>query len=352
LDKINVYMSLQPELSGSSSKNRFRLEMLWGICKMFDLYDESDFCVVFDYKCDIEVHFNNALEFYQIKTHKIQSPYTFAKISKCDKTGNSILGKLFVLKNLSNDKIKIKVALVSNAFFKLGKTHAHTEVIEFINLDETSRKKIKKALETELNQKNVDISNMYYIYTPMNLLYPEDDVKGKIMGSFEKIKKCEPAKPNTLYRLLRDTVEEKACYELELDDYNDVIAKKGITKSQLDDMLNKYVDRVDIGVEKTKLYIDRNYADIKKRKKLKNALVRIVEASFNAKEIQQKELDISSYLNESINDLPNEYEDIIDVLLKKFSQAFSIEYSIDEIYVFLLLILNRWEDGKYEKNDH
>ena len=43
---------------------------------------------------------------------------------------------------------------------------------------------------------------------------------------------------------------------------------------------------------------------ILKTKKLKNALVRIVESSFNAKEIQQKELEISSYLNENIDELP------------------------------------------------
>ena len=53
------------------SKNRFRQELCWGISKMFDLFDKEDFCVVFDYKCDIEIHFNNSVEFYQIKTHHL-----------------------------------------------------------------------------------------------------------------------------------------------------------------------------------------------------------------------------------------------------------------------------------------
>lgn len=76
------YMKLPYDLSGASSKNRFRLEILWGASKMFDLYDAGDFCIVFDYKCDIEVHFKDSLEFYQIKTHKVQSPYTFNTLSK------------------------------------------------------------------------------------------------------------------------------------------------------------------------------------------------------------------------------------------------------------------------------
>ena len=55
----NVYNSIPHDLSGAASKNRFRLDMLWGISKMFDLYDKLDFCVVFDYKCDVEIHFND-----------------------------------------------------------------------------------------------------------------------------------------------------------------------------------------------------------------------------------------------------------------------------------------------------
>ena len=74
-----TYMSLPNDLSGSASKNRFRLELLWGISKMFDIYDKDDFTIVFDNVCDIEIHFKSELEFYQIKTHKVQKPYTFAK---------------------------------------------------------------------------------------------------------------------------------------------------------------------------------------------------------------------------------------------------------------------------------
>ena len=95
---IDEYEKIPADTSGSSSKNRFRLELLWGASKMFDLFDKDNFCVVFDYKCDIEVHLDNSLEFYQVKTHKIQSPYTFSTLSKQDKTNKSIIGKLFIFK--------------------------------------------------------------------------------------------------------------------------------------------------------------------------------------------------------------------------------------------------------------
>lgn len=71
MDSKSFYLALPHDLPGSMSKNRFRLELLWSVSKMLDLMEKpSDFTVVFDYACDIEVHYENAFEFYQIKTHK------------------------------------------------------------------------------------------------------------------------------------------------------------------------------------------------------------------------------------------------------------------------------------------
>lgn len=344
---ISVYNSIPYDLSGAASKNRFRLEMLWGISKMFDLYDKPDFCVVFDYKCDIEIHFDDTLEFYQIKTHKVQSPYKFTVISKPDKnTGKSIIGRLYLLKNISDQQVSMKVALVSNAFFQIDKkVYSDVEVLKFSDLDEATQKKICDALKTELQQDDIDISNVHYIYTSMNLLDPENDIKGKIAGCFEKIKNCEPIKPNALYRLIRDTVDAKACYELKSDDYDELILHKGITKAQLDMMLNQYVDNTDNGVKQAQEYIESKYS-VKERRKLKTALVHILEASVRSNELKNKEREISSYIDSNIENLPEEFEEIIDVLLQNFRDSFSVEYTREQIYVFLILILKRWEDGR------
>lgn len=343
----SVYNSIPYDLSGAASKNRFRLEMLWGISKMFDLYDKPDFCVVFDYKCDIEIHFDDTLEFYQIKTHKVQSPYKFTVISKPDKnTGKSIIGRLYLLKNISDQQVSMKVALVSNAFFQIDKkVYSDVEVLKFSDLDEATQKKICDALKTELQQDDIDISNVHYIYTSMNLLDPENDIKGKIAGCFEKIKNCEPIKPNALYRLIRDTVDAKACYELKSDDYDELILHKGITKAQLDMMLNQYVDNTDNGVKQAQEYIESKYS-VKERRKLKTALVHILEASVRSNELRNKEREISSYIDSNIENLPEEFEEIIDVLLQNFGDCFSVEYTREQIYVFLILILKRWEDGR------
>lgn len=77
LGVVDVYTKIPYDLSGSISKNRFRQELCWGISKMFDLFDKEDFCVVFDYKCDIEIHFNDSLNSIRLKHTKFNRPTSF-----------------------------------------------------------------------------------------------------------------------------------------------------------------------------------------------------------------------------------------------------------------------------------
>lgn len=48
------YMSTPPDMSGSLVKNRFRVELLWGLEKLLACLDDGvdDFAVVFNYRCD------------------------------------------------------------------------------------------------------------------------------------------------------------------------------------------------------------------------------------------------------------------------------------------------------------
>lgn len=82
-----IYMKLPFDLSGSRSKNRFRYEILWGLSKLFDIYNENEsFVMVFDYACDIEVHKDTGLDFYQVKSKKRRSSLYSRSITKKEKT--------------------------------------------------------------------------------------------------------------------------------------------------------------------------------------------------------------------------------------------------------------------------
>lgn len=325
------------------SKNRFRQELCWGISKMFDLFDKEDFCVVFDYKCDIEIHFNDSVEFYQIKTHKIQSPYKFSDLKR-HKEGPSIIAKLFVLKDASAPETPIRCALVSNAFLQIGKVAiTDKEFFSFDELDEISQTTVRAALSEELSRENVDLTNLYYIYTPMNLLAPQNDIIGKITGSFERIKGCEPVKPNALYRLILDTVTEKACYELSSQDYSELIKCKGITKAELNNMLNHHMDKTDNSVSLIQDYIEQKQVTIGEKRKLKQSLAKIVEAECKSLELQTKQQTLFEYIDTISTDVS--FEEMTEIILSRYSTTFPIEYSQTDIYVFILLVIKRWECG-------
>lgn len=349
----NAYRTIPYELSGAISKNRFRQEILWGVAKMFDLFNEPDFCVIFDYKCDIEVHLNSSIEFYQVKSQKSLRPYSFAELSKQkENEKGSVLGKLFILKDASCPETHIKCALVSNRFLKISRKELNDkEVICFDELDAELRAVVQKALEKELGRDSIDLRDFHYIYTSMDLVSPENAIKGFIDRSFENIKNCEPVKPNALHRLILDTVQQKACYEFAIDDADELIKHKGVTKDELNAILNQYMDTTDNSVKQVQDYIETNYTQVAERKTLKAALVKVVEAEYNARILQKKEAEISGYLNENneTNALCNSsIEDLVNVLMLTFGSTFPVEYSNQEKYVFLLLIIKRWEDGKYE----
>lgn len=346
LGVADIYANIPYDLSGSMSKNRFRQELCWGISKMFDLFDKDDFCVVFDYKCDIEIHFTDAIEFYQIKTHKIQSPYKFTDLKR-HKEGSSIIAKLFLLKDTSLPENPIRCALVSNAFLQVGKEiFSDRESFLFSELDAKSQATVRAALSEELSRENIDLSNMYYIYTPMNLLAPQNDIIGKITGSFERIKGCEPTKPNALYRLILDTVTQKACYELSSQDYAELISRKGITKAELNDMLNHHLEKTDNTVSLVQAYIEQKQITVGEKRKLKRSLAKIIEAECKAVELQIKQRAIFDYMDTISTDVS--FEELTETLLSRFSDTFPIEYDETDRNVFILLVIKRWECGLNE----
>lgn len=155
-------------------------------------------------------------------------------------------------------------------------------------------------------------------------------------------------KPNALYRLIYETAKEKACYELDSLTYDELVKNKGLTKSQLNRMIDKYVDRTDISVESVKSYIETSKT-LNERRILKKALVDVVEDMYLSNELKQKEIEIASYLLANENSIENDIETQVDLLINIFGKKFSLEYSREGIYIFMLIVLKRWEDGVYDE---
>lgn len=344
LDNSIYYLSLPHDSSGSRSKNRFREELLWGISKLLDLMEtDQDFTMVFDYVCDIEIHYMNGFEFFQIKTHGNFRTYTTKNLTKVEGEG-SILGKLYVLAKDAPDR-RISVAVVSNVPYN---SLPEDKLINcFTKLPEADREEIEKSLETELGIDQIDFSRIFYVQTKMDLEHPDDAIRGRLTFAFEKIKKCEPTNPNALYRLIVDTVSEKACYEYSADEYNEILRLKGLSRKQFDELLSLHAENSKTGFQAATEYIEK-LPGVKERAKYKRSLPNVLKLLTTSRIIKNLEKEISNYiLTHDVGDT----EKAIDILISEFNDRFPIEVSREDKVVLYLVILKRYEDGVYGYED-
>lgn len=348
------YMSLPYDLSGSISKNRFKIELLWGMHKILELYPtKKNFNVIFDYVCDVEVHFeDDKYEFYQIKTTNSGEAYTQNKLLSKGKKEKSVLAKLYIIKkSFSGSKENIKLFLVSNKPFKdcNKKIYKSIENLEYNNLDVHVREKIELELKEELQLENVDITNFSFVYTTMDLINPKDTLTGELVNFFDNVLKSEIKKPTVLYSVLIDKISERAEYEMQSSTYTELLRHKSISKDEITELFHKHIKISNNAVEKAKTFIETLYIDnYGKRADMILGLSSIVSKLNYSDELREKEKNIISFINNNKNILNDRIDNVISILYKKYMYEFNVEYSEDEIQALIILILMKREEGMYE----
>jgi hypothetical protein len=243
------------------------------------------------------------------------------------------------------------VAIVSNAFFKYGdKVYSGNETLLFSEFDAVTQEEIKEKLKKEILNGEIDLAKIRYIYSSMDLTRPDDTLCGKIVRLFQIFKKSEPQKPYGLFLFISGLANEKACYELSSNSYEELVKNKGFTKSELMDLLDRYVDNEDASFKEVKAYIVSLQKGIRNEKKLKSALLDICGDLIKSRWLKDKELEIANYLSAHEDEIPEQggMETIVSILSAKFDSSFGIEYSIEHRYVFYILVIKRWGDNRYE----
>lgn len=325
------YMNLPKDLAGSRTKNRFRVELLWGISKLIDAYKKyDDFTVVFDFKCDIELHHNEGLDFYQVKTKK-SGNHTYSTLTNSKKNSKSILGNLYTLYNPNQ---KIKLAIVCNKNFKIGREENLKPEICFAELSDDLIIKINNKIKEELKIDEVNLENVFYICDGINLLEPDYAIKGKLIDSFVDIKEEEPRNPNALYRLVSETAQRKACYEIDIDKYEDVLDLKGISKNEFDKMLNYHKRESINGIEETREYIKS--LPTTDRRIYNKALTNILENNHSYDLLNLRSL-IFKFIDDNSNSIQDE-NTALQLLSNSFDIKFPIEYDEAMKKIFYLLV--------------
>ena len=326
------YMNLPKDLSGSISKNRFRIELLWGINKIIEAHKElDDYTVIFDFKCDIELHQKDAISFFQIKT-KIPSNFNPNKLCKIKKgKQNSILGKLY---SLYSPDVDIQLFIVSNKHLKINNKNIDCEIQCFGKLDSEVVSMIQEKLSKELDLETINLDSIYYIYDGIDFVYPENAILGKLIKAFEEITDEEPINPNAFYRLVYNTVVEKASYELNLTNYKDVINYKGITRSSFEKMLNAHRMESINGVYDTNNFIKQ--MEPYKRRELNIAMSNLLSLprSIRIEDLKRK---IFKFIINNEKIIKDE-DDYLNLVRKEFDDEFDIEFTSEMKIVQYLIV--------------
>lgn len=346
MDLSSVYVQLPHDISGSRAKNRFRAELNWGISKMLDIMETSNknFSIVFDYVCDIEIHFDDTLEFYQIKTKKGVG-YNVGQLTKVEKGAEgSILGKIYVVKSKASDVVS-KVAVVSNVPLRTTVSYDDPGEISLSVLDEKSRNKIVNCLKNELKIETVDLDAVYYIFTRMDLQSPDDAIRGKLVSCFERIMKCEPSNPNALFRLVKDTVSIRACAEFVDGEQTSVIDKKGLRRREIEAMLQRHARMSKNGIEATEKYIN-GLSNVTQARNLRRCLCVIIGLLESDDTVKKLEAKIVEFLKED-NDVGT-IEEAILLIKDRFMKDLPVEYGDGEKTVLAVVFLNRYKEGYYD----
>ena len=350
MDIAEYYKKLPYDLSGSRSKNRFRVELLWGVSVMLDLMKENrDFTVVFDYVCDVEIHYKDGFEFHQVKTHGPNfSSYSSKALirKKSENSAGSVLGKLYALNKDAADNVKL--VIVSNVPLQIGKKKCDYGEFSLEDLPVADKNDIGCALKHELGITHVELSKVFYIHTHLNLRSPKYEILGKLLDRFLEVKHCQPRNTVALYRLIVETVRDRACNEYSQPDYESIVKVKGVSRAEFDQMLDVHADNERNGVQQANEYISKIEA-ISKKRRYRQALASLLEQMPKAAPLRALEAQIVAFLQS--NEL-GAVSSVLPVLNQKFGDQFPIEYTQEEKELFFVITIGRFEmEGFDNGND-
>jgi hypothetical protein len=239
------------EKAGATSSSRFDFQKDWSIYQLLEHHNkESDYLFIFDYHEDLVVMDSESdprkISFYQIKGKK-SGNWTLKKLieSEDDKDGKpllSILGKLYDCKCKFDSQTQ-SLNFISNAKFNVklkdGSTAESKDSICIIEITPDDREKIKTKLISELSLKADPVFQdiTFLKVTELSLDASETFVKGRLAEFLESVKPGGKFPIPALYQSLFGEVKRRSDYNKEITTFEELIEKKGIGKSMLEEWI-------------------------------------------------------------------------------------------------------------------
>lgn len=231
------YQKITKDIAGARTKSRFTFEIAYGVTMVYEEYmKDDDFFIIFDYACDIEKSVGDKISFYQLKTKDKRNFTIDALLSTTTKKPKSILQILIDLKKTNSvDKLYI----VSNS-------HLSGEGEKIQNMECFPLSSLSLETQNKINEKIVwplgipDLKNVFYCTTQIILKDADNSLIGITDKFLNSIFPSSYTNPSSFKKSIMAFAREKADYEFETDSLEDTIQKKGVTRNDVNRLLDDY----------------------------------------------------------------------------------------------------------------
>ena len=164
----------------------------------------------------------------------------------------------------------------------------------------------------------------------------------------EAVSKNLTARAKSFFDYMQSLVLEKACYENTCKSLTDAIKYKGITKNQVQNILNNFQISNDSRQEKVYAYFDRLYTTVLSKIKVKQAYTRLRKIS-NQTILKQAIQQILDYIDKNMETLNNSESEAVQLLSKSVELDDCFDDFDRECLVIIALV--ELEDMPHEDND-
>ncbi|MDY3538379.1 dsDNA nuclease domain-containing protein [Riemerella anatipestifer] len=242
------FQNIKPrENAGSIASNRFDFQKNWAICKLIELLsNNSDFLLAFEYHEDIVILDSSdspcSIDFFQVKT-KDKGNYTLNELLKKKKNksddGNSILGKLITNK-LNFDNETKTLNLVTNTRFKLSSSQDSKMYFCCNELSDIEKEEIEKQLKSEIGSGWLsDFLNIIFFHSSeLTIEHHNEITKDRLNKLIENLYSSDVKyNPSLAYRTIFDEVNRRNNLEKPINNFEELIKYKAISKQDFEKML-------------------------------------------------------------------------------------------------------------------
>lgn len=230
------YQKITKDIAGARTKSRFTYEIAHGVNLIYEEYQkDGEFFIIFDYACDIEKGRDDKISFYQLKT-KDKGTYTIDSLITPGKKTYSILQTLVNLKRSNNvDKLYI----VSNTRLSgEGTVVQNKECVCFDDLSDDTKKKINSKIVWPLGVP--DFKNLFFCVSDIMLKSSENSLIGLTDKFLNNVFPASYTNPSSFKTSIMNFAREKADYDFETSTLEETIEKKGVTRKDVEKLLQDY----------------------------------------------------------------------------------------------------------------